>query len=98
MKWLKTLVLVLVLLTLGVFAALFQNQQEIVLRFAIWQTPFTLSVFWWLLAALVIGVMLGMLAGLWAGLKRRMENRRLRQSLARAEAELDRLRDLSIQG
>ena len=98
MKWLKSLVLVLVLLTLGVFGALSVNQQEIVLRFAIWQTPFPLSIFWWLLAALVIGVVLGLLAGVWAGLKRRMENRRLRQSLARAEAELDRLRDLSVSG
>lgn len=97
MKWLKTTFLLLLMVVAGVFAALSVNQQEIVLSFAIWQTPFAVSIFWWLLAALIIGVVVGMLAGMWAGLKRRLELRKLRQSLTQANAELERLRNLTLQ-
>ncbi|MFT7652152.1 MAG: putative integral membrane protein [Limisphaerales bacterium] len=98
MKWLKTLVLILAMLLLGVGAALSQNQQEIHLAFAIWKTPFPLSVFWWLLAAFVIGVSFAVLTGLWASTKRRLELRKLRRELAQATAEIERLRDVTLQG
>lgn len=98
MKWLKSLLLILTLILFAVLAALSVNQDEITLRFAIWETPLAISIFWWLLAAFVIGVVFGVLASLWAGFQRRLETRRLRQSLAQANAELNRLRDLTIQG
>ena len=47
--------------TAFLFAALAVNQEQVALTFAVWQTPFTLSIFWWLLAALVIGILLGVL-------------------------------------
>lgn len=98
MKWLKTTLLVLAMVLAMMLAALSVNQDAITLRFAIWETPFVLSIFWWLLAAFVLGVVFGMFWGLLAGMQRRMENRRLRQSLEQANAELNRLRDLSLSG
>ena len=98
MKWLKTLVLILAMLMVGAIAALSVNQQEIELSFAIWQTPFALSIFWWLLAAFLIGVSFGVFNGIWAGTKRRLELRKLRRDLAQATAEVERLRDVTLQG
>ncbi len=98
MGWLKTLTLISTMLIAGVLAALSVNQHEIALNFAVWQTPFTLSIFWWLLIAFLIGLFVGLLNAAWVGLKRRLENRRLRQSLAQANAELERLRNVTIDG
>ncbi|MEQ8689400.1 MAG: LapA family protein [Pseudomonadales bacterium] len=98
MNWLKTLVLVVAMLIVGSLAALSVNQQEIVLSFAIWQTPFALSMFWWLLAAFLIGLLFGTLASLWTGAKRRLELRKLRKTVAQSNAELERLRDITLKG
>ena len=98
MKWIKTLVLILTMLTVGLIAALAQNQTEVKLSFAIWETPFPLSIFWWMLAAMVFGVVVGVVYSMWASIKRRLELRKLRQSLAQANAELERLRNLTLQG
>ena len=95
MKWLRNTVLALSMLTAGAVAALAVNQQTIALKFAIWETPVSLSIFWWLLLVFVIGLGVGLLNGVWVNLKRRLENRRLQQSLASANAELARLRELS---
>jgi uncharacterized membrane-anchored protein YhcB (DUF1043 family) len=54
----------------------------------VWQTPFTLSIFWWLLAALVIGVALGALYGGWLNVRYRFANRRLRKALDKAQQQL----------
>ncbi len=85
------------LILVGVIGALFQSQEEVVLRFAIWETPWPLSIFWWLVLAFVMGVLLGVINNVWFGFKRRLENRRLRQDLAKAEAELARLKDVTLQ-
>jgi uncharacterized integral membrane protein len=92
MKWLKSLILVLAMLLAFVVAALAVNQDKTALTFAIWTTPFELSLFWWLLAAFLVGLTFGLLNGVWMSVKHRLENRRLRQSLARAEGEAERLR------
>lgn len=97
MRWLKTAALVLTMLIAGTLAALTVNQHEIALTFAIWQTPFVLSMFWWLLAAFLVGLFVGLLNAGWVGLKHRMENRRLRQSLDQANTELERLRSVTIE-
>ncbi len=90
-SWLKTLVVFLLVVIAFTFAALFVNQTEVPLTFAIWQTP-PLSVFWWLLIAFLTGLLFGLLNAVWVNLRHRLANRKLRQSLARAEAELERLR------
>ncbi len=98
MRRLKSLVLVLAMVIAGVLAALSVNQEEIGLTYAIWRTPIELSIFWWLLITFVIGVTFGWLSALWVSIKRRLENRKLRQSLAQANAEVERLRDVTLQG
>lgn len=97
MKWLKTLVLLAAMLIAFTLAALAVNQQEITLTFAVWETPFALSMFWWLLAAFLIGLSFGLLNALWVNVKQRMQLRKLRQSLAQSNAELERLRTLTVQ-
>ena len=98
MKWLKTLVLIMAMLLAFVLAALAVNQQEITLTFAVWETPFALSMFWWLLIAFLVGLLFGLLNAVWVNFRRRMEVRKLRQSLAQTTAEVERLRSLGVQG
>lgn len=98
MKWLKSLAVVLTVIAAVLFGMLWVNQEQVHLTFAIWRTPFALSIFWWMLMAFVGGVVFGVLSGLWAGVKRRMEVRRLKADLAKANAEVERLRDLNLQG
>ena len=98
MRWLKSLALILTLIVAGVLAALSVNQHEIALTFAIWQTPFVLSMFWWLLAAFLLGLFVGMVNAAWIGIRRRLEVRRLRVALEQANAELERLRSVTIEG
>lgn len=99
MNWLKSLALLVVVVAAALFGALWVNQQEVHLSFfGIWQTPFPLSVFWWMLAAFVIGVIAGILISLWAGLRRRLELRRTKRELTQANAEVNRLRDVTLQG
>ena len=93
-QWLKTLALIVTLLLAGMMGALAVNQEQVALSFAIWTTPFELEIFWWLLAAFLVGLLVGLINASWVGLKRRVENRRLRQSLDQANAELNRLRSL----
>lgn len=97
MKWVKTAVLIIAVLLAFTIAALAVNQQEVTLTFAIWETPFGLSMFWWLLAAFIIGLLFGLLNAMWVNLKYRVQLRKLRQSLAQSASELERLRSLSVQ-
>ena len=96
MQWLKTVALVVIMLLFGVGAALSVDQHEVALHFAIWKTPFELSIFWWLLVAFLLGLFAGLMNTFWVGTKRRLENRRLRQSLEKANSELDRLRNVTL--
>ena len=79
------------------FAALFVNQQEMPLSFAVWETPFSLSMFWWLLLAFILGLVFGLLNGIWINVKQRMKNRKLQQALNSSEQELERLKSLAVQ-
>ena len=88
MKGLKSSALFMAMATASLFAALAVNQEQVALTFAVWQTPFTLSIFWWLLGALVIGILLGVLYGSWLNVRYRFANRRLRKALAKAEQQL----------
>jgi len=97
MKWLKTLVIFLALVVAFLLATLAVNQQELTLTFAVWETPFALSMFWWLFAAFLVGLLFGLLNALWVNTRHRLQARKLRQNLAKANAELERLRSLSVQ-
>jgi uncharacterized membrane protein YciS (DUF1049 family) len=97
MKWLKSLVLFLALFLALLLAALAVNQQEITLTFAVWETPFALSMFWWLFAAFLLGLAFGLVNALWVNARQRLQARQLRQNLAKANAELERLRSLTVQ-
>lgn len=88
MSWLKSLFFFCILLLVFLFAALAVNQQQVALSFVNWQTPFTLSIFWWLLMALVLGVLLGWFYNLVRHLPLRMQVRKLKKALAAAEQAL----------
>ncbi len=70
-------------LILFVFAVIAVNQEQISLRFLAWQTP-ALSVFWWLLLALMLGLALGFAASLGVITRQAMRVRRMRRDLATA--------------
>ena len=96
MQWLKTLALIVSLLLAGLMGALAVNQEEVALNFAIWTTPFELPIFWWLLGAFLVGLLVGLINATWVGMKRRLENRRLKRNLDQANAELERLRNVTL--
>ena len=88
MTWLKTFLFVCLLILVFVFAALAVNQQQVALSFLRWQTPFTLSIFWWLLMALLLGIFLGWFYNWVRFFRLRMQLRRLKKSLAAEESAL----------
>ena len=88
MTLLKTLFFISVLILVFLFAALAVNQQQVALSFLGWQTPFTLSIFWWLFMALLLGILLGWLYNLVRHLPLRLQVRKLKKSLAVAEQAL----------
>lgn len=88
MTLLKTLFFISVLLLVFLFAALAVNQQQVALSFVGWQTPFTLSIFWWLFMALLLGILLGWLYNLVRHLPLRLQVHKLKKSLAVAEQAL----------
>ncbi len=75
--------IVLAALVLFVFAIVAVNQEQISLRFLAWRTP-SLSVFWWLFLALILGLILGFTAALGIIGQQSIRNRRLRRELAAA--------------
>ena len=68
-------------------SALSVNQEEIVLKFAVWETPFKISVYWWLLAALALGFSLGLLNTFFINIRLRLENKRLKKALEQSSVE-----------
>ena len=93
MTWLKSLLFVCVLILVFLFAALAVNQQQVALSFVRWETPFTLSIFWWLFLALILGLLLGWLYSLVRHLPLRMQVRKLKKSLAAAELARQKTQD-----
>lgn len=79
MRFLRRVIVASVLLLLGLLAVIAVNQEPVRLRFLFWETP-EWSVFWWLLAAFVLGGLLGHVLALLSTLPLRMENRRLLKS------------------
>ena len=92
MTWLKSLLFISILALVFVFAALAVNQQQVTLKFVSWQTPFTLSIFWWLLMALLLGIFLGWFYNWLRHFPLRMRVRKLKKSLVASESALSELR------
>jgi len=79
-------------IVLFVFALLAVNQGAIALRFLDWQTP-EISVFWWLLAAFVLGVACASLGCGLATVRSRLRERALVRQLEESRRELERFRN-----
>ena len=95
MSWLARLFWAVLAIILFFLAALAVNQEPVALHFLNWQTP-EWSVFWWLLAAFLLGLLLG-LFGITVFMTRlRLHNRKLSKQLGNAEQELHKVRNLSL--
>jgi uncharacterized integral membrane protein len=78
-------------LVLFFFALLAVNQNRVALRFLTWETP-PISVFWWLLAAFLLGALCASLACSVTALRGRMRQRALNRQLDESRRELQRYR------
>ena len=79
--------LLVLFISIILLSALSVNQEEIVLKFAVWETPFKISVYWWLLAALALGFSLGLLNTFFINIRLRLENKRLKKALEQSSVE-----------
>ena len=79
------------ILTIGLlfFSAIAANQEEISLRFAVWETPFKVSVYWWLLIAFGLGIFIGLLNTFFVNAGLRLENKRIHKKLEKHPVDAD---------
>lgn len=96
MKALLRLFWTLLALLVFCFALLAVNQTAVALRFLSWQTP-QLSVFWWLLAAFLLGALISAAGFGVVSLRLRLRQRSLGRELAASQGELQKLRTLTLQ-
>ncbi len=92
LTWFRRVLAAFAALVVFLLAVVAVNQEQISLKFLAWQTP-ALSVFWWLLIALLLGLTLGLAAAMGMAAKRSMHNRKLRKAVRAANEELQRLRE-----
>lgn len=90
LRFLTKLLLVLVLLMIGILAGM-DNSEAVALRFLDWQTP-KASVFTWVAAALIVGVVLGIVASLGVNLRAVWRERSARKALQHSEQALEQLK------
>lgn len=97
MRWIKGLILAVILLAVLLVGILFavNNQQSIGLNL-IWLELPPISLSFWLLAALACGVVVGMLGMLGVYARLRASLTRTRRQLRQQQKELDRLRTQEI--
>ena len=83
--------LLIFILTIGLLfvSAIAANQEEISLRFAVWETPFKISVYWWLLIAFGLGIFIGLLNTFFVNAGLRLENKRLHKKLKKHLVDVD---------
>ena len=79
--------LLVLFISIILLSALSVNQEEVVLKFAVWETPFKISVYWWLLAALALGFSLGSLNTFFINIRLRLENKRLKKALEQSSVD-----------
>ena len=70
------------------------NQDTVQISFLVWKTP-AVPVFWWILAALVVGVLTGYLLSYLSHFNTRRERKRLRRSVDEQASEIQRLKTVS---
>jgi uncharacterized membrane protein YciS (DUF1049 family) len=95
MTWLARLFWAILAIFMFLLAALAVNQVPIALQFLNWQTP-ELSVFWWLLAAFLLGLLLGVFGITVLTMRLSLRNRKLTRQLSGTEQELHKVRKLAI--
>lgn len=93
MNWISRLFWLLLLVAAFILALLSVNQQQVALKLLDWQTP-ELSVFWWLLIALVSGLSLGLIPVLVNSAKHVLVVRRLNKEMKAKVKEIDQLREM----
>jgi uncharacterized integral membrane protein len=93
MSWLWKVLLAALFLGVALLGllAMMDNDTQVSLRFLDWSTP-ALSIYWWLLAALLIGASLGWTASAAGSVRTRLAKRQMRRELARSRSEVERLR------
>lgn len=96
MSWLARVFWATLAILLFFLAALAVNQDPVALHFLTWRTP-SISVFWWLLGAFMLGLLLGLLGITVLTTRLSLKNRKLARQLGNAEKELHQVRKASIQ-
>jgi len=92
---LRNFLIFILIIGLLFFSAIAANQEEITLRFAVWETPFKISVYWWLLIAFGLGIVIGLLNTLFVNTRLRFENRRLHKQI---EGQLAKREEIGEEG
>lgn len=95
MSWLARVFWAVLAIILFFLAALAVNQDPVALHFLTWQSP-EWSVFWWLLAAFLLGLLLGLLGITVLTTRLSLKNRKLSKQLGQAEQELHKVRNLAL--
>ena len=85
----RNILLFILIIGLLFFSAIAANQEEVTLRFAVWETPFKISVYWWLLIAFGLGIFIGLLNTFFVNTGLRLENKRLQRKLEKHPVDLD---------
>ena len=85
----RNLLILILTICLLFFSAIAANQEEITLRFAVWETPFKISVYWWLLLAFGLGIFIGLLNTFFVNAGLRLENKRLHKKLEKHPVDID---------
>lgn len=93
MRWLGNLVVALLFVLVLAFCtlAVMDNDEAVALRLLSWQTP-AISVYWWLVLALSLGLIFGWLFAMRGNLRLRLQTRQLRRELEQQRQELARSR------
>ena len=85
----RNLLVFILIIGLLFFSAIASNQEEITLRFAAWEAPFKISVYWWLLIAFGLGIFIGLLNTFFLNASLRLENKRLLKKLTEGPVVTD---------
>ena len=85
----RNLLIFILIIGLLFFSAIASNQEEITLKFAVWETPFEISVYWWLLIAFGLGIFIGLLNTFFVNAGLRRENKRLHKKLEKQPLDGD---------
>ena len=88
-RWISTTAFIVVAV-ISVLAVI-DNRDLVALRFLGWSTP-ELSIYWWLVAAFVLGLGSGWLGASVRVIRARAGNRRLQRDLSLRETELARIK------